>query len=145
MKTNQISLTFSSISENVGISRLLIASVGAQLDLSLNDIEELKVAVSEAVSNAIIHGYSNHPDYIVFLDLDIANDTLKIVVRDEGCGIPNVEQAMQPAYSTDPERMGLGFVFMQSFMDELHVTSVINEGTTVTMVKYLNLTTNSSH
>ena len=145
MKTNQISLTFSSISENVGISRLLIASVGAQLDLSLNDIEELKVAVSEAVSNAIIHGYSNHPDYIVFLDLDIANDTLKIVVRDEGCGIPNVEQAMQPAYSTDPERMGLGFVFMQSFMDELQVESTLEVGTTVTMMKHFKQTPISSH
>ncbi|OLN27753.1 anti-sigma F factor [Desulfosporosinus metallidurans] len=145
MKTNQISLTFSSISENVGITRLLIASVGAQLDLPLNDIEELKVAVSEAVSNAIIHGYSNNPDYIVFLDLDIANDTLKIVVRDEGCGIPNVEQAMQPAYSTDPERMGLGFVFMQSFMDELQVESTLEVGTTVTMMKHFKQTPISSH
>ena len=145
MKTNQISLTFSSISENVGITRLLIASVGAQLDLSLNDIEELKVAVSEAVSNAIIHGYSNNPDHIVFLDLDIANNTLKIVVRDEGCGIPNVEQAMQPAYSTDPERMGLGFVFMQSFMDELQVESTLEVGTTVTMMKHFKQTPISSH
>jgi anti-sigma F factor len=145
MKANHISLTFSSISENVGITRLLIASVGGQLDLSLNDIEELKVAVSEAVSNAIIHGYKNNPDYIVFLDLDILDDTLTIVVRDEGCGIPNVEQAMQPAYSTDPERMGLGFVFMQSFMDELQVDSKLEEGTTVTMTKHFKQTPISSH
>ncbi|EGW36395.1 anti-sigma F factor [Desulfosporosinus sp. OT] len=145
MKTNQLILTFSSISENVGITRMLIASVGAQLDLPLNDIEELKVAVSEAVSNAIIHGYKNNPNHIVYLDLDITNDTLKIIVKDEGCGISNVEQAMQPAYSTDPERMGLGFVFMQSFMDELQVESTLEVGTTVTMMKHFKQTPTASH
>lgn len=145
MKTNQLILTFSSISENVGITRLLIASVGAQLDLSLNDIEELKVAVSEAVSNAIIHGYKNNPNHIVYLDLDITGNTLKIVVKDKGCGISNVEQAMQPAYSTDPERMGLGFVFMQSFMDELQVESELEVGTTVTMMKHFKQTPIASH
>ena len=144
MKSNQLILTFSSIPENVGITRLLIASVGAQLDLPLNDIEELKVAVSEAVSNAIIHGYHNNPNYIVYLDLDIG-ETLKIVVKDEGCGISNIEQAMQPAYSTDPERMGLGFVFMQTFMDELRVESTLEVGTTVTMIKHLKQTPISSH
>ncbi|MDA8226797.1 MAG: anti-sigma F factor [Desulfitobacterium hafniense] len=145
MKTNQLGLSFSSIPENVGIARMLIASIGAQLDLSLNEIEELKVAVSEAVSNAIIHGYRKNPGNIVFLELEIENDSLKIIVRDEGCGISNVEEAMQPAFSTDPERMGLGFVFMQSFMDELNVESVVDEGTTVTMVKYLNHISPSSH
>ncbi|TGE34274.1 anti-sigma F factor [Desulfosporosinus sp. Sb-LF] len=145
MKTNQLSLTFSSIAENVSITRLLIASVGAQMDLPLNDIEELKVAVSEAVSNAIIHGYQNNPNHIVYLDLDISNDTLKIVVKDEGCGISDIEQAMQPAYSTDPERMGLGFVFMQSFMDELRVDSELEVGTTVTMIKHFKQTPISSH
>jgi len=145
MKTNQLNLTFSSIAENVSITRLLIASVGAQLDLPLNDIEELKVAVSEAVSNSIIHGYQNNPHNIVYLDLDIAGEALKIVVKDEGCGISNIEQAMQPAYSTDPERMGLGFVFMQSFMDELQVESTLEVGTTVTMIKHLKQTPISSH
>ncbi|KUO78160.1 MAG: anti-sigma F factor [Desulfosporosinus sp. BRH_c37] len=145
MKTNQLSLTFSSIPENVGITRLLIASVGAQLDLPLNDIEELKVAVSEAVSNAIIHGYHSNPNYIVYLDLDITSEMFKIVVKDEGCGISNIEQAMLPAYSTDPERMGLGFVFMQTFMDELRVESILEVGTTVTMIKHLKQTPISSH
>jgi stage II sporulation protein AB (anti-sigma F factor) len=145
MKPNQLILTFSSIPENVGIARLLIASVGAQLDLPLNDIEELKVAVSEAVSNAVIHGYRNEPHHIVHLNLDINANTLEIVVKDEGCGISNIEQAMQPAFSTDPERMGLGFVFMQSFMDELQVESTLDVGTTVTMVKYIKQTPISSH
>ena len=145
MKANQLVLTFSSIAENVGIARLLIASLGGQLDLSLNDIEELKVAVSEAVSNAIIHGYQNRSNHIVYLDLEVSDDTLKIVVRDEGCGIPDVEQAMQPAFSTDPDRMGLGFVFMQSFMDDLQVESSVGLGTTVTMKKLLKQTATASH
>ncbi|MEA4902431.1 anti-sigma F factor [Desulfitobacterium sp.] len=137
MKNNFLTLTFSSIAENVSISRMLIASIGAQLDLSLNDIEELKVVVSEAVSNAIIHGYQNNPEKNVTLEIEYNPEKLQITVRDEGCGISDVEQAMQPAYSTDPERMGLGFVFMQSFMDELKVDSVLDQGTTVTMVKTL--------
>ncbi|WP_088226430.1 anti-sigma F factor [Desulfosporosinus sp. FKB] len=145
MKSNQLALTFSSIAENVGIARLLIASVGAQLDLSLNDIEELKVAVSEAVSNAIIHGYRNDANHVVYLELEVMDDALKIVVKDEGYGISNVEQAMQPAFSTDPERMGLGFVFMQSFMDDLQVDSTIDIGTTVTMKKQLKQSSNASH
>lgn len=137
MKNNILTLTFSSIAENVSISRMLIASIGAQLDLSLNDIEELKVVVSEAVSNAIIHGYQNDPEKNVTLEIEYNSEKLRITVRDEGCGISDVEQAMQPAYSTDPERMGLGFVFMQSFMDELKVDSVLDHGTTVTMIKTL--------
>jgi stage II sporulation protein AB (anti-sigma F factor) len=145
MKSNQITLTFSSIAENVSIARLLVASVGSQLDLSLNDIEELKVAISEAVSNAIIHGYKSSPNHIVSLNLTIATDTLKVIIKDDGCGISDVEQAMRPAFSTDPERMGLGFVFMQSFMDELQVESVLEVGTTITMIKHLKPTPISSH
>lgn len=145
MKKNLLELKFSSLAENVGITRMLIASVGAQLDLSLNDIEELKVVVSEAVSNAIIHGYANEADKLVHLTVEQNPETLKIIVKDEGCGISDIEQALQPAFSTDPERMGLGFVFMQSFMDELQVESVVNQGTTVTMIKQLNKTQPSTH
>lgn len=140
---SELTLTFTSIPENVGIARMLIASLGAQLDLSLNDIEELKVVVSEAVSNAIIHGYLNEPANIVRLELKVEDDVLRIVVQDKGCGIPDIDQAMQPAYSSDPERMGLGFTFMQSFMDQLEVDSTVGQGTTVTMAK--KLTATSSH
>lgn len=145
MKKNHLGLSFSSLAENVGIARMLIASIGAQLDLSLNDIEELKVAVSEAVSNAIIHGYRKNSEELVYLDIDLDSEALRIVVRDEGCGILDVEQAMQPAYSTDPERMGLGFVFMQSFMDDLQVESTVDKGTTVTMIKQLDNIQPSTH
>ncbi len=145
MIKNHLGLTFSSLAENVGIARMLIASIGAQLDLSLNDIEELKVAVSEAVSNAIIHGYRNNPNELVYLDIDLDSEALRIEVRDEGCGISDIEQAMQPAYSTDPERMGLGFVFMQSFMDDLQVESTVDKGTIVTMIKQLDKIQPSTH
>lgn len=145
MKANQLELNFTSIPENVSIARMLIASLGAQLDLPLNDIEELKVAVSEAVTNAIIHGYHSEPNGLVRLELEVDDLALKIVIQDNGCGIKDVEQAMQPAFSTDPERMGLGFVFMQSFMDDLQVESMVSEGTTVTMIKFLQNITSPSN
>ena len=145
MKKNQLELTFTSLPGNVGIARMLIASVAAQLDLALSDIEELKVATSEAVSNSIIHGYKNKEDKPITLRIEYDEKQLKILVKDHGCGIPDIQQAMQPAYSTDPERMGLGFVFMQSFMDDLQVESTVNEGTTVLMVKELENIRPSKH
>jgi len=137
MKVNNMNFTFSSLPENVTISRMLASALGAQLDLPINELEELKVAVSEAVSNAIIHGYNNNPDNFVTLELEALAEKIIIQVIDTGCGIPDVKQAMQASYSTDPERMGLGFIFMQSFMDELKVESEVNQGTKVIMVKNL--------
>ncbi len=137
MKVNKMNFTFSSLPENVTISRMLASALGAQLDLPINELEELKVAVSEAVSNAIIHGYNNNPDNFVTLELEASAEKIIIQVIDTGCGIPDVKQAMQASYSTDPERMGLGFIFMQSFMDELKVESEVNQGTKVIMVKNL--------
>lgn len=145
MKGNKMNLTFSSIPENVTIARMLATALGAQLDLPINELEELKVAVSEAVSNAIIHGYGNNPNYFVTLEFEATAEKIIIQVIDKGCGIPDVKQAMQASFSTDPERMGLGFIFMQSFMDELNVQSEMNNGTTVAMVKYINNQTPSSH
>ncbi|MDR3270113.1 MAG: anti-sigma F factor [Peptococcaceae bacterium] len=137
MNPNQIELSFSSRAENLSAARMVIASVGSQADLMLNDIEDLKVGVSEAVTNAIVHGYQNDPDGVVALMIQSDEDKIQIIVRDQGCGIADIELAMQPSFSSDPERMGLGFVFMKSFMDELTVDSQLNEGTTVTLVKYL--------
>lgn len=145
MKVNKMSLTFSSIAENVTIARMLTTALGAQLDLPINELEELKVAVSEAVSNAIIHGYGNNPDHFVTLEFETDSKKIVIKVIDKGCGIPDVNQAMQASFSTDPERMGLGFIFMKSFMDELNVQSEIDTGTTVVMAKYIKNLTPSSH
>ena len=132
---NKIILQFLSRGENVALSRITIAALASQLDLTLNDLEEIKVATSEAVSNAIIHGYQNDPDRIVKLTGMLYDDLLEIEVSDDGIGIKDVKEALQPAFSTDPDRMGLGFVFMQSFMDEVLVESEIDHGTIVTLRK----------
>ena len=134
---NRLEIAFSSIGENVSLSRMLIAATAATLDFTINDLEELKVAVSEAVSNAIIHGYDNQPDQMVEMSALLYEDRLEIQVKDYGVGIPDIEKAMEPGYSRSPERMGLGFAFMSSFMDKLEVVSVPGEGTTVSMTKYL--------
>lgn len=145
MKVNKLSFRFSSLPENVTMARMLTSTLGAQLNLPINELEELKVAVSEAVSNAIIHGYQSNPDSFVILELEAHSDRIFIQVIDHGCGIPDIKQAMQASYSTDPERMGLGFVFMESFMDELRVESEVNMGTKVFMVKYLHNPITTSH
>lgn len=132
---NQIVLEFLSKGENVALARITIAALASQLELTLNDLEEIKVATSEAVSNAIIHGYQNRPDRMVKVLGILYDDALVIEVIDEGVGIADIQQALQPAFSTDPERMGLGFVFMQSFMDEVEVDSAVNAGTRVRLVK----------
>jgi stage II sporulation protein AB (anti-sigma F factor) len=132
---NSIKLEFTSIGENVALARVTVAALVSQLDLTLNDLEEIKVATSEAVSNAIIHGYQNKPDGVVTLNGILYEDSLVLEIIDEGVGIADIELALQPAYSTDPERMGLGFVFMKSFMDEVKVDSTVNVGTKVTLVK----------
>lgn len=132
---NQMKLVFLGLPENVALARVAVAAFAAQTEMTLEDLEEIKVATSEAVSNSIIHGYDNDPNKSVTVIATITESTLEISVEDEGRGIPDVAQAMQPAYSTDPERMGLGFVFMQSFMDQVEVQSEVNKGTKVLLLK----------
>ncbi|MHB1126830.1 MAG: anti-sigma F factor [Bacillota bacterium] len=132
---NQILLEFLSVPENVGLARVAVASFASHLDPTLNDLEEIKVATSEAVTNSIIHGYRNEPRGRVRINAFLYDAALELVIEDDGVGIDNVELALQPAYSTDPERMGLGFVFMKSFTDELEVDSEAGKGTRIRMVK----------
>ena len=132
---NEFKLEFTAISENVGIARVVAAAFAAQLDFTLNTLEEIKVAISEAVSNAVIHGYGNTGQGTVYMTLRLIETAVEITVADEGCGIADIEQARQPAFSSDPERMGLGFVFMESFMDQLEVCSEVGKGTRVRMLK----------
>ncbi len=134
---NRVKLEFNSLPENLALARLVVASVASQTNFTLDDVEELKVAVSEAVSNSIIHGYGNCPDGLITLEVWQDNAKLVIVVSDQGKGIADIALAMQPAFSTEPDRMGLGFVFMQSFMDDLHVESEPAKGTAVKLVKLL--------
>lgn len=135
IEKNRIKLEFASLGENVALARITIAALASQLDVTLNDLEEIKVATSEAVSNAIIHGYQGRPDGIVQLIGILYDDSLVVEIIDDGVGIADIRQALQPAFSTDPERMGLGFVFMQSFMDEVEVVSQVQAGTRVILKK----------
>ncbi len=132
---NQIKFSFMSLPENVPLARVIVAAFAAQLDFTLEDLEDIKVATSEAVSNCIIHGYENNPDQIINITCTIYDNVLEINVMDEGKGIADISKALEPAFSTDPERMGLGFTFMHSFMDKVKVQSVIGKGTKVTMYK----------
>ena len=135
---NQFKLEFKSIANNVAFARMVVATFASQLNYTLNDLEEIKVAVSEAVTNAIVHGYANDPEQNIALTVVLASTGMEIKVTDLGCGIEDIKQAMQPTYSTAPERMGLGFVFMQSFMDKLQVDSTPGAGTTIIMFKKIN-------
>lgn len=132
---NQMKLSFLSMPENVPLARVTAASFASQLDFTLDDLEDIKVAISEAVTNCIVHGYENDANHTVGVVCTIYDNILEMIVEDEGKGIADISQAMQAAYSTDPERMGLGFTFMQSFMDRLDVQSGVNKGTKVIMVK----------
>lgn len=131
---NHFYMKFTSLSENVGIARITAAAFAAQVDLTLNEIEEIKVAISEAVSNCVIHGYAKETG-IIELSMDLSDGQLVYKIVDYGIGIADIELAKQPSYSTDPERMGLGFVFMESFMDKLLIESNPGQGTTVTLIK----------
>lgn len=139
---NHLKMSFPSLGENVGIARITAASFAAQVDLTLNEIEDIKVAISEAVSNAVIHGYAQTSGQVE-VTMNLYEDKLEFIIVDHGHGIADIDQARQPAYSSDPERMGLGFVFMESFMDQLEIESAVGQGTKVRLVK--NFVANSSH
>ncbi|MDD2422297.1 MAG: anti-sigma F factor [Heliobacteriaceae bacterium] len=133
---NQVKLEFSSIPENITLARVVVAAMLAGMDFTLPDLDDVKVAVSEAVSNAILHGYQNRPTGFVYLVFTVSPEGLEIVIEDYGRGIADIEKAMEPAFSTLPDRMGLGFVFMKSFMDLVEVDSQLGRGTRVRMFKY---------
>lgn len=134
---NEMKLEFPSRPENVGLARVTVAAFATQLDYTLADLEEIKVAVSEAVTNAIVHGYGGGPEGMVTIRAYLHDDALEVLVEDRGRGIDDVSRALEPGYSTDPERPGLGFVFMQSFMDRLEVDSAPGRGTRIGMYKLL--------
>ncbi len=132
-------MRFLSLADNVGLARIAAAALAGQANFSIHDIEEIKVAVSEAVSNAVIHGYENRPDGWVELTMELDESGMTILVEDWGVGIADVKKAREPAYSKDPDRMGLGFVFMESFMHGLEVESTLGQGTQVRMRRFVTL------
>ena len=138
---NIMEVKFSAKSENESLARVIVASFAAKLDPTLEELSDIKTAVSEAVTNAIIHGYDEDESKFVYLRCQIDDRTVKVVVEDRGNGIEDVEQAMQPMYTSKPEleRSGMGFSFMESFMDSLDVVSIKGEGTKVVMAKTIEL------
>ncbi|NLT19677.1 MAG: anti-sigma F factor [Syntrophomonadaceae bacterium] len=130
--TNFVKFEFQSLPENVAFARACVGAFASQIECTLDDIEEIRLVVSEAVSNSIIHGYNNRRgEKVEIMVTIIDHDTLEIIVKDYGKGISNLEQALEPAYSSEPGRMGMGFTFMRSFMDEMEVISQPGEGTSV--------------
>jgi stage II sporulation protein AB (anti-sigma F factor) len=134
---NFMKLSFAAKSENEAFARVAIAAFVSQLDPTLEEIDEIKTVVSEAVTNAIIHGYDNRPDGIVTLEASIDGDTFVLSVSDQGSGIEDLELARQPLYTSRPEleRSGMGFTIMENFMDEFEAASVPGGGTRLTMKK----------
>ncbi len=133
---NEMQTTFLSVAENESFARVVIAAFAVQLSPTVSEIADIKTAVSEAVTNAIVHGYEDSRG-MVSLRASIDDRWLTVEVQDEGKGIPNIEQAMEPFFTTHPEqeRSGMGFAVMQTFMDDLQVDSVPGQGTTVRMRK----------
>ncbi len=134
---NQMKLTFQSRSVNEGFARGAISAFVATLDPTVEEISDIKTAVSEAVTNCIVHGYRDTIGQIHVTVKIFEDQLVRITVRDNGCGIEDVEQAMQPLFTTvhTGERSGLGFTVMESFMDKVKVRSVPGKGTTVTLDK----------
>ncbi len=137
---NKMKLEFDSISANEGFARVAVASFITPLNPTLEEMEDVKTAVSEAVTNCIIHGYCNeyNEENKVYIECQTEKEHLKILIMDKGVGIENIEKAKQPLYTTKPEleRSGMGFAFMEAFMDALSVESKIGEGTTIMMEKW---------
>ncbi len=136
--TNEMKLEFDSRSANEAFARVTVASFMTQLNPTLEEVSDVKTAVSEAVTNAIIHGYENHVNKIQIF-AGIEGKTLRLEISDRGVGIPDVKQAMEPLFTTKPEleRSGMGFSFMEAFMDEVIVESEPGKGTTVRMKKVI--------
>ncbi|MEE0859695.1 MAG: anti-sigma F factor [Acutalibacteraceae bacterium] len=135
---NEMKLTFDSKSSNEAFARGAVSSFVVQLDPTIAELSDIKTAVSEAVTNAIVHGYSNTIGTVTIKVQITENNTVIIQVKDKGVGIENIPQAMEPMFTTGgSERAGLGFAVMQSFMDKVKVISKPNKGTTVTMEKYI--------
>ena len=135
---NYINLEFPSRSSNEGFARMAAACFAAQMDPTLNELEDIKTAVSEAVTNAIVHAYPNTLGKIQLKGKILDGQVLEITVKDWGRGIPDVGKARQPMFTTGgEERSGMGFTIMESFMDKLTVRSTPGEGTSVIMLRTL--------
>lgn len=135
---NEMKLEFISKSSNEAFARITVAAFASQLDPTIEEIADIKTAVSEAVTNSIIHGYENK-EGIIKVEAKIFANSIQIEISDNGKGIEDVNMAKQPLYTSKPdlERSGMGFTIMESFMDEMTIESVVDLGTKVTMKKII--------
>ena len=134
---NRMEIQFSAIARNEAFARVAIAAFAVQLNPTLPEMADIKTAVSEAVTNAIIHAYGNDRSAMITLRCEAEGRKLKITVKDTGCGIADIELARRPFYTSKPEleRSGMGFAVMEAFMDDLEIESAPGEGTAVIMEK----------
>ncbi|HET7616324.1 MAG TPA: anti-sigma F factor [Bacillales bacterium] len=144
---NKMNLRFSARSENESFARVTVAAFIAQLDPTMDELTEIKTVVSEAVTNSIIHGYENNPDGMVTIDVELEDGLVRLTIGDEGIGIPNLDEARMPLFTTKPEleRSGMGFTIMENFMDEVEVETDQKRGTTIHLTKYLTKNKALSH
>lgn len=136
MDMNEMQIVFDAKSENEGFARGAVAAFISYLDPTMDELADIKTAVSEAVTNCIIHGYQMRPGKI-FLEGTVENRKVTVSITDEGVGIPDISKAMEPLFTTKPEleRSGMGFSFMEAFMDEVQVYSSPGKGTRVVMTR----------
>jgi len=127
------------MSQNESFARVTVAAFISQLDPTMDELTEIKTVVSEAVTNAIIHGYDSDPNGIVYIAVALDNGYVELAIKDEGVGIQDVEEARQPLFTTKPEleRSGMGFTIMENFMDDIEVKSQPGKGTEVRLRKHL--------
>ena len=140
MVDNKISIELMSKSQNEGFARVAVAAFVSQLDPTVEELTDVKTAVSEAVTNSIIHGYENKKEGIIKIEASISGDEITIIIEDYGKGMEDIKQAMEPLYTSKPEleRSGMGFTVMETFMDSLEVNSEYGKGTKVVMKKKFN-------
>lgn len=134
---NEMKVVFPSLSENERFARIAVSGFLSFIDPKVDELADIKTAVSEAVTNCIVHGY---PDTVGKIEMSVKvfeDNTVRIRISDKGCGIENIEEAMQPLFTTKPDedRAGLGFAVMESFMDKIKVSSKPGKGTAVTLEK----------
>lgn len=140
MYDNKIKIEFEGKSQNEGFARVAIAAFASQLDPTLDEITDVKTAVSEAVTNSIIHGYEGKKEGIVTIEAELLQNEITIIISDYGKGIKDVDKAREPLYTSRPdlERSGMGFTVMETFMDSVEITSKEEEGTKIVLKKKFN-------
>lgn len=134
MDYNRVKVELLASSENIGFARVAVASFASQLDFTLGELEEIKVAVSEGVSNSIIHAYDEDEEGIITLTITIQGHLLHIEIKDDGRGVKNIDNTLDPSWKTE-DQMGLGLLFMESFMDSVSIISPPDGGTCLIMEK----------